>query len=185
MPDYYYSEEKYAKYLGVKKQHKVVCLGAMNPYKKLEELVEVFNKNGMSMEIKGYFYDEKRYERLTKIKKDNITIENRILNEEEYYSILAEAQYSILPYDMQQYGGRTSGVLQESIFMECIPIAPYQLLKENGSVGIGYGELSDLSEEEFFRREALIDVSDIKAACDKKKIQKELYKFCVNVGKGV
>lgn len=185
MPDYYYSEEKYAKYLGVKKQHKVVCLGAMNPYKKLEELVEVFNVNGICLEIKGFFYEKKRYEELCKVKEDNITIENRILSEEEYYRSLAEAEYSILPYDMQQYRGRTSGVLQESIFLGCIPIAPYQLLKENGSVGIGYGELDDLSGKDFLMQEASIDVSAIKAACDEKKIQKELYNFCINIERGV
>ncbi|MCM1125475.1 MAG: hypothetical protein NC429_03305 [Lachnospiraceae bacterium] len=185
MPDYYYSEEKYAKYLGVKKQYKVVCLGAMNPYKKLEELVEVFNVNGICLEIKGFFYDKKRYEELCKVKKDNITIENRILGEEEYYSIMAEAQYSILPYDIQQYSGRTSGVLQESIFLGCIPIAPYQLLKENGSAGIGYEELRDLAERDFFRQEAALDVSAFRAAHDEKKIRKELYSFCINVKNGV
>lgn len=185
MPDYYYSEEKYGRYRSVRKQCKVVCLGAMNPYKKLEELVEVFNQNGRCLEIKGFFYDEKRYEELCKIKKDNISIENRILTEEEYYGFLAEAQYSILPYDMQQYSGRTSGVLQESIFLGCIPIAPYQLLKENGSEGIGYREISELEEKAFFEQITTLDNSVIREACDEKKIRKELYSFCVNIEKGV
>lgn len=150
MPDYYYDSPKYGKYLDIKKEKKVVCLGTMSPYKKLEELVEVFNKNSMPLEIVGKFYDKKRVERLKKNANNNILIQNRILTEEEYYRKLAEALYIILPYDMQQYVGRTSGVLIEALFVQTIPIAPSDLLKENGLKGIGYESLQELINFDVF-----------------------------------
>lgn len=151
MPDYYYDREKYSKYLDVKKEEKVVCLGTMSPYKKLEELVDVFNRNGIPLEIIGKFYDKERAERLRKNANSNIRIQNTILTEHEYYDKLAGALYTILPYDMGQYAGRTSGVLIEALFVQTFPIAPVSLLRENGVEGIGYESLQELSDTEIFK----------------------------------
>lgn len=147
MPDYYYDVEKYQKYMRGEKENKVVCLGTMNPYKKLEQLVEVFNQNGMRLEILGKFYDNSRCEKLKRMANSNIIIENVILEENAYYDKLASARYAILPYDMNQYTGRTSGVLVETLFMQTIPIAPAELLAGNGVAGIGYTFLSELADE--------------------------------------
>ena len=63
MPDYYY-DAKYEPYRKMPKDDKVVCLGTMNPYKELEKLVDVFNANGMKLEIAGRFLDPVSYTHL-------------------------------------------------------------------------------------------------------------------------
>lgn len=144
MPDYLYDENKYLKYEKMSKQEKVVCLGTMNRYKQLEELVKVFSVNKYPLEIVGRFDDEERYRKLKGKASVNIVIENRILSETEYYEWLGTAKYSVLPYDMSQYKNRTSGVLLESLFTGSIPIAPEELLGQNQLPGIGYGRLEEL-----------------------------------------
>ena len=181
LPDYYYSREKYWKYAQVEKSKKVVCPGTMNPYKKLEEMVEAFNSNGIRLEIKGYFYDKDRFHDLLKLKKENIEIEDIILSEEEYYRMIAEAQYCILPYDMEQYVSRTSGVLQECIFLNTIPIAPVELLRENGIQGIGYENIMDLGTKWAEMTGKEIDNSILLGEYDRKSIQERLIEFIENV----
>lgn len=149
MPDYYYDDDRYGKYGNIKKKRKAICLGTMGPYKKLEELIEVFEENGIPLEIYGKFFDHKRFENLRRKAGRKIIIENVILPQETYYKKLAEAQYTVLPYDMRQYKGRTSGVLLEALFVQTIAIAPSDLLKENGMPGIGYERLRELSRAEF------------------------------------
>lgn len=170
MPDYYY-DAKYEPYRKIPKDDKVVCLGTMNPYKELEKLVDVFNANGMKLEIAGRFLDQQRYLDLQHRAKDNVIVENVVLSEDDYYKKLAGAKYSILPYDMNVYEGRTSGVLLESIFVGTIPIAPKKLLEENEVRGIRYDTLQELLESSFFNKirvekeeNLLIDKNMIKGA---------------------
>lgn len=177
VPDYYYSEEKYRKYEQVPKREKVVCPGTMNPYKKLEEIVAAFNINGIELEIKGYFYDKERFHNLLKIKKDNIVIEDVILSEEQYYCMIAEAKYCILPYDMEQYTNRTSGVLQESIFLNTIPIAPSELLDGNGIQGIGYKKIMDLGTKWGEMTKKRVNNSIVMERYSRNNIQKKIIQF--------
>lgn len=170
MPDYYY-DAKYEPYRKMPKDDKVVCLGTMNPYKELEKLVDVFNANGIKLEIAGKFLDQQRYLDLQHRAKDNVIVENVVLSADDYYKKLADAKYSILPYDMKVYEGRTSGVLLESIFVGTIPIAPKRLLEENEVRGIGYDTLQELLESSFFNKirvekeeNLLIDKNMIKGA---------------------
>ena len=181
IPDYYYDEEKYGVYKGKNKIDKFVCLGTMNPYKKLEELVYVFNKNGKKLDIKGYFYSEERFQKLLKIKNDNIIIENKILSEQEYYDSLAEAKYSILPYDMDQYNGRTSGILQESLFMDAVIVAPCLLLEQNDIAGIGYDRLDDLIDFDNFEKKNYVDCRDWMRKYDKNVIKNKVQEFFNNL----
>lgn len=153
MPDYYYDQNKYGKFLNIKKKYLAVCLGTMSSYKKLEELVEAFNKNEIPLEIRGKFFTRGRINKLMKAARSNVYIEDRILTEDEYYLGLAEAQFIILPYDMKQYSGRTSGVLIEALFMHTVPVAPRALLDENGIVGIGYETLSELANGDILREQ--------------------------------
>lgn len=180
IPDYYYSKEKYQRYEQIEKKEKVVCPGTMTPYKKLEELVDAFNTNGIDLEIKGYFYDKERFHNLLKMKKDNIIIEDVILGEDEYYRMIADAKYCILPYDMEQYVSRTSGVLQESIFLNTVPVAPAGLLKENGIQGIGYEDISELGMKwtEMISKE--VDNSRMLEEHSKSYIQEKLLVFFGN-----
>ena len=149
MPDYWYKKEKYDRFASIPKEEKAVCLGAMNPYKKLEELVEVFNGLEYPLEIAGYFFDRDRAARLKQRVKDNIFINDRILDDVEYYEKLGSARYAVLPYDMEQYKNRTSGILLECAFLGVVPIAPDELLKENGLAGIGYASIDEIGEKIF------------------------------------
>lgn len=177
IPDYYYSKEKYRKYNQIQKKEKVVCPGTMSPYKKLEELIEAFNINGIELEIKGYFFDKERFHNLLKLKKDNIVVEDVILNEEQYYRMIAEARYCILPYDMEQYTNRTSGILQESVFLNTIPIAPAELLNENGIQGIGYEKISDLGTKWGEMTKKIIDNSVVLERYSRNNMQKKIIEF--------
>lgn len=177
MPDYYYDAQKYQKYLGMEKKDKVVCVGTMNPYKKLNELIDVFNENGYSLEIKGYFYDKNFYGNLCNKINRNIVIEDKILTENEYYRTLAEAKYTILPYDMEQYQCRTSGVLIESLFMNTTAIAPEQLLQENHIKGIGYKNIEELADSSYFTENDIPDNSAKRREFDKEEIGRRLNRF--------
>lgn len=183
IPDYYYDEKKYGKYRNIPKKEMAVCLGTMTPYKKLEELIDAFNENGMQLEIKGYFYEKERFQKLLQRKTDNIIIEDVVLSEEEYYRLLAEAKYSILPYDMKQYGSRTSGVLQESLFLNTIPVAPRALLEENGIAGIGYEEIEEMKRLDLFSEDVMISYSELLSEYDRKQIQEKVICFLQEVNK--
>lgn len=150
MPDYLYHPDKYCEFISKEKIDKVVCVGTMNHDKDLEGLVRAFNENGYPLEIAGRFLEREHYEYLKSIAKENIQIQNVILTKEEYNCKLGEAKYSIIPYKMSAYSGRTSGVLQESMFLQAIPIAPKQLLEDNNVPGIGYSNLKELGKEELF-----------------------------------
>lgn len=144
MPDYLYDAIFYEKYNVALKEEKIVCLGTMNRYKQLEELVEVFKNTDIPLEICGRFDDKGRVQQLVKRKSNNIVICDCILTTEEYYQKLGRAKYSILPYDMKQYVSRTSGVLLESIYVGSIPIAPRLLLEQNEITGYAYNDLDEL-----------------------------------------
>lgn len=148
MPDYLYKPQMYQKYIAQEKENKAVCVGLMNYDKDLEGIIKVFNKIGYPLEIVGCFLD-KQYERnLRNIARENIIIEDKILSNEDYNYKLGSARFAIIPYKMPAYIGRTSGVLQESMFLQAIPVAPRQLLEDNGIPGIGYGRLDELMSGE-------------------------------------
>lgn len=154
MPDYVYCPDKYCEFILKEKADKVVCVGTMNRDKDLEGLVQAFNVNGYPLEIAGRFLEREHFEYLKSIAKENIQIQNVILSKDEYNSKLGVAKYSVIPYKMSAYSGRTSGVLQESMFLQAIPIAPKQLLEDNNIPGIGYINLEELGKEELFSSDA-------------------------------
>lgn len=144
IPDFFYSEKQYTPYQKLPKKERVVCVGTMNRYKQLEKLVEEFAQTEFPLVIAGRFDDNDRYHKLLSVKTDNVVIQNRNLSYEEYLELIATSKYSILPYDMEQYINRSSGVLLESIYVGSIPIAPNSLLEQNCLMGIGYESLSEL-----------------------------------------
>lgn len=168
MPDFIYRADEYEKYQKTFKINRVVCLGTMNRYKQIEELIEVWrglvkdNDQGEitrdnepgdddyrfipELVIAGRFDTKERYETIMKDIPKNVTVRNELLSFEEYMNLLSGSMYSILPYDMEQYKNRTSGVLLESIYCGTIPIAPKGLLEQNKLPGLGYNELSELGE---------------------------------------
>lgn len=181
IPDYYYDDQKYEKYQGMDKENKVVCVGTISPYKQVVPLVKVFNANGLPLEIRGRFYDQDQYRQVLEDKNDNIVVENVILSEDAYYRIIASARYAVLPYDMNQYQNRTSGVLQECVFLNTIAIAPKQLLQENQIEGIAYDKIEDLADISFFNRDFALDNSEKMKEFDKKEIGRRLREFMENI----
>lgn len=173
IPDYMYSDERYLKYQKIEKQEKVVCVGTMNHLKQLEELVEIFREKTYRLEIIGRFDNLLRLKQLKSRASNNIVIEDELLSDREYYSVLASAKFSILPYDMDQYKNRTSGVLLESLYVGSIPIAPEELLNQNGLPGIGYERLFDLKEKDLsvieeemvnnIKKKVMVEFSEVRA----------------------
>lgn len=152
IPDYYYMDEKYGYFFSLPKEEKCVCLGTMNRYKQIEEIVKLFSKTNYRLEIVGRFDDKERYNRIKNAVENssNITVEDTILEDYDYYAKMGKSKYNILPYDMNQYINRTSGVLQEVIFVGSIPIAPNRLLDYNSVKGIGYDSIEDVDVEKLY-----------------------------------
>ncbi len=145
VPDYAYEEAKYAKYEKSARQECAVCLGTMNRKKLLEEAIYAFNKNGYKLLIYGKFEDSEYYNSLCRIALENISLENRYIDEEEYYQLLGGSKFCLIPYDNSFYKNRTSGVLQEAMFMRTVPISHKEILEFNDIPGVGYDNISDLS----------------------------------------
>lgn len=146
IPDYIYDETLYGKYSNVNKKNQVVCVGTMTNDKDIEGLINLFNRIELPLKVIGRFYDKNRYDKLTKLAKKNIEIIDKNLDSDEYYRIIAESKFIILPYKKSFYSNRTSGVLVEAMFLNTIPIAPSFLLKYNNIDGIGFEELDELGE---------------------------------------
>ena len=152
VPDYVYTD-LYKSYWSNEKIARVVCPGTINLQKDIVGLVKVFNTIGYPLLVIGEFADSDCYEQVMTIKKENITVDNRRLEYDEYYKVIAESAYCITPYDMEKYTSATSGVIRESVYLNTIVIAPTRLLDNTGLNGIGYESLADL--EEFFTSDKL------------------------------
>ena len=144
IPDYAYNSEFYQKFIGTDKKEQVVCLGTMNEKKQLVQAVETFSKIGYPLYIVGQFASEEKFKHLCNIKADNITIENRFVDSNEYYHILSESKYCLIPYDSGFYKNRTSGVIQECLFCNTIPISHKKILEFSDIEGIGYDDIAEL-----------------------------------------
>ncbi|MBU3878751.1 hypothetical protein HGO97_023425 [Faecalicatena sp. AGMB00832] len=149
IPDYYYKEELYSKYQTSEKKQQMVCLGTMGNTKQIEELIECASTLSFQVLIIGNFsQDMERFKRLETMAntKPNIILKNKYVGNDEYYKLIAESRYVILPYDMKLYNERTSGILLETVFLDSIPVAPQKLLAYNSIVGIGYEKLTDIHD---------------------------------------
>lgn len=146
MPDFIYRADEYEKYQAIPKEDRVVCLGTMSRYKQIEELIEAWKNDLPELIIAGRFDTKERFNALSNNLPPNVTIRDEVLSNEEYMTLLSGSKYSILPYDMEQYKNRTSGVLLESIYCGVIPIGPDKLLKQNMLPGLGYNSLAEVSD---------------------------------------
>ena len=161
MPDFVYRPDIYDEYRRREKKHRIVCLGTMNRYKQIEALLELWAEDEMhktdrgkdpenagstlpELIIAGRFDDESRYEMLKRMVPSGVLLRDEVLGNDEYMTLLSESEYSILPYDMEQYKSRTSGVLLESIYCGVIPVAPDTLLRQNELPGVGYDRIDDI-----------------------------------------
>lgn len=146
MPDFIYRADEYEKYRIIPKEDRVVCLGTMSRYKQIEELIEAWRGTLPQLIIAGRFDTRERFRKLSDNLPPNVTIRDEVLSDEEYMALLSGSKYSILPYDMEQYKNRTSGVLLESIYCGVIPIAPDKLLKQNMLPGLSYDSLAEVGD---------------------------------------
>lgn len=120
------------------KNEVAVCLGTMDKGKQLEEMVRAFTKIGYRLVVAGRFYDKSLVSRLQEIAGDNITISDIYLSNEQYSQMMTNAKYTILPYSKEKYTHQTSGVMQEALFSNTIPVTYDAILKANGIPGIGF-----------------------------------------------
>ncbi len=116
----------------------------MGDGKQLEELVSVFSMMDYPLTIAGRFYDKERLEALKSMASENVTIIDKYLSDEEYMDMLSSARYTILPYSKTAYTNQTSGVLQEAMFVNTIPIARREVLTVNEIPGMPFDEWSDM-----------------------------------------
>lgn len=146
IPDYCYDDKIYSKYKSIKKLNQIVCVGTMNESKELKELVEFIGSSQIKLKliIKGNFSDKSLFEEIYNKKNENIVVEDIVLDENEYYKLIAESKFVIIPYKQEHYTNKTSGILQETIFLNSIPIAPNFLLNFNNVKGIGYDKINEI-----------------------------------------
>lgn len=143
LPDYIYTPF-YEEHRVKDKIERVICPGTINTQKDVKGLVDVFKQINCPLLIVGQFTDRALYDELLKSKSGNITIENRRLEYEEYYRLIAESTYCITPYNMNRYTSATSGVIREAVYLGSTVIAPKRMLGNMGINGIGYEALEDL-----------------------------------------
>ncbi len=138
IPDYYYEPGKYDSFHDANKEDMAVCLGTMHDGKLLEDMVEAFSKNGYPLKVAGRFYNKERYENLKSMAAENVTIEDKCLDDSEYLELLSKAKYTVLPYDKSQYNTQTSGVMQEAVFVGTVVVSFNEILKGNAVDGVGF-----------------------------------------------
>lgn len=143
IPDYILGDN-YKKYFSDQKISRILCVGAMRKSKDLMGVINHFRGTNIQVYLVGSFQDKDWLMQLEERCTSNIVIEDRMIPYDEYYKLIAESRFTILPYDMNVYETATSGILQEAIFLGSIPIAPEQLLRFNSINGIGYTDLSEL-----------------------------------------
>lgn len=142
MPDYLYSNKIYD--IVSIRDDKIICLGTMSRSKKIKEIVQLCNELRWNLDVRGFFYDKAYYKEIIEIKNENVIIEDKYLEYDEYLKALSEAKYCFFNYDENAYANITSGVMLECIFMDCIPIANEFLLKKMNIAGIGYNKIDDI-----------------------------------------
>ena len=62
--------------------------------------------------------------------------------------MLAEAKYTVLPYSPVNYASQTSGVMQEAMFLDTVPVTYEAILSGNGIPGVGFSAWKNLSAEQ-------------------------------------
>lgn len=144
VPDYYFDPKLYEKYIQKEKKNQVVFCGGISSAKEVEQVVSVFSKNKQPLIISGKFESQELYEKITKTSYENIQIKNCRLSDDEYYKLIGESKYVILPYKESCYSGRSSGVILEALFLNALIIGPQFLLTELGISGITYKRIEEL-----------------------------------------
>ena len=176
IPDYYCDDAEYAPYRKTVRLRQAVCLGTMGSEKQIEEMVAAFTRNGYPLIIAGRFYDKERLNKLKAAAGDNITIRDEYLSREEYLKLLGSSSYVVLPYAPTQYATQTSGVLQEAVFSDTVPISFSDVLSGNGIKGISFENWDELkSDGDFLYTDSddIISLTELRG--EYARLRKEVY----------
>jgi hypothetical protein len=96
----------------------LVMAGTVSSCKDIEDvLMSVFNSE-LTVKVAGHFESEVRYTALNaKYKNCNrIIIENKYLSEVEYADLVIQGRFVLLPYKIDSYTNRSSGVILDSLY---------------------------------------------------------------------
>ena len=146
VPDYIYTDF-YDRFRNKDKDNMTVCLGTNRRGKKeTEELVRSFKGTQKRLKVVGKFLDDDMFDACKQYEDEYITVDNKTIDDEEYYTLMGKAKFVALPYSMKGYHYSTSGVLQEAAFLGAIPIAPKGLLEFTTINGLGYEHIEDVPE---------------------------------------
>lgn len=149
LPDYFRTQREKELY-GIQKNKCVTTVGLIREGKNIANTLKLFANHDIGMpliikgRISGRIADELEIERYNK--SNNIKICDCLLSDQEYQMALAESMFIFLNYNPKTYRYRTSGVLLESIFVGCIPIAPIEILKNNHINGLAYTNIGQVPE---------------------------------------
>lgn len=157
LKDYYFSD-RYREYLRtvLHKKDQIICLGTVNKDKKdIRGAIIALQCVNIPAFIIGNFQDKDFYTEVAQLNHNiNIKIVNKNLPEEDYYSLMAESKYMLLPYYEEAYQNKTSGVLQECVFLKVIPITHKNILAFNQIEGIGYEDINEIANIDFYKVDA-------------------------------
>ena len=179
IPDFYL-EPQYKRYIYAYKQG-VVCVGVMNRNKGILEIAKAFGNSNIKIVISGYFTDEEYFKNVKQFENDNVIINNVILDYDEYMQIIGNAKYVIMPYSNSSHKYRTSGVLQETIALNSIPVAFPEFLEYNSVEGIAFEKYEDIPlkiEEYELRNEPVHNNwKEFDYDCIKAKLKEKIFFF--------
>lgn len=117
-------------------------LGIMNDQKDIETVIQAFNNTKYKVVIAGRFDSEKRFNKIMRLKTDNIEVINRYLPREEYEKLLRHTKYIILPYHHSKL--KSSGIFYEALYNLKPVVVPsgfkfFEIVSEE-SLGYVYNE---------------------------------------------
>lgn len=147
LPDYFRTEAEKELY-DVPKSDQVASVGLITTGKNVTSVMKLFTKNdiGIPLVVKGRIRNHcltpAQVAHMNRSGKVNVT--DCYLRDDEYWKLLAESKFVIVNCNTKIYGNRTSGVLLDSIFVGCIPIAPVEILENNRIKGIGYTNIRQI-----------------------------------------
>lgn len=182
MPDYLYDPDVYDKYKCSIRKEKILCLGVMNPSKRIMELVETFHSIDYPLEIHGYFPDKEYCKYVNALKQSHIEIIDEYIDYEEMLQLIGSVKYVIFPYNMAVYADTTSGILLECVFLGAIPIAPSGFLEKYGFEGLNLEAINtkmlanayvEIKEHNDFQIKRMYSVDRYRSCIRERLLQKE------------
>lgn len=141
LPDFYL-DRQYRQYIR-KQKAGVVCVGVMNESQGILEIAKAFRDSGGKIVISGYFRDEEYYQKVRRYSSELVVVENVVLSYEEYIKRIGEAKYVVIPY-RDSHVHKTSGVLQETIALNSIPVSFPAFLAYNNAQGITFERYAEI-----------------------------------------